>query len=139
MLYEKDCNTCVATTTLNGFERCLDCKDFTEYKFMTDGAIDECPNCGKRYYDEEIEICVICQEPTKKRLLDDINKANPLDLRVSPKIAGELKQLMIDADSLLTLFVFSEHTFNEKKAERKKEAERIAIGLRKIYDSNFSG
>jgi len=46
----------------------------------------------------------------------------------------ELKKLAIDADSLLTLFAFSEHIFNKKKDERKKEAERIGFGLRRIYD-----
>lgn len=71
---------------------------------------------------------------TNEKLLDK----RPVDALVNAKIADELKQLMIDADSLLTLFVFSEHIFNEKKAERKKEAGRIAIGLRKIYESNFS-
>lgn len=32
--YKRDCNTCVATTMINGFERCNDCKDYSEYKFM---------------------------------------------------------------------------------------------------------
>ena len=46
----------------------------------------------------------------------------------------KLKQLMIDADSLLTLFAFSELIFNKNKEERKNEAKRIGFGLRNIYE-----
>lgn len=68
------------------------------------------------------------------------NKGGQLGTRVSKKNADELKQLMIDADSMLTLFAFSPHIFlqEDKFEERKKEAQRIGFALRKLKASIFS-
>lgn len=75
--------------------------------------------------------------PLKDWQVDKLTEYIESKLKESKQGHEHLRQLMIDADSLLTLFAFSEHVFIDKKQENKKEAERIAIGLRRIYENDF--
>lgn len=68
------------------------------------------------------------------------NKGGQIDYRVIVKNADELKQAMVAADSMLTLFAFSPHIFlqKDKIEERRKDCEKIGLALRKLTESIFS-
>ena len=68
------------------------------------------------------------------------NKGGQINYQVIVENADELKQAMIAADSMLTLFAFSPHIFlqQDKFEERKKDCEKIGFALRKLTESIFS-
>ena len=65
---------------------------------------------------------------------------NQVDAVVIVKNADTLKENIIAADSLLTLFAFSSHVFlhPDRIEERKKECQKVGYALRDLRESIFS-
>lgn len=98
---------------------------------------DEFPYCN--CFGSEYSYLATLNDTTQK-IMRALTESSRVELPVIVKIAEELKELITAADSILTLFAFSPHIFlqEDKLEERKKEAERIGFGLRKIKESIFS-